>query len=202
MTQAVKLRRQILRLALCAGLLFLAIGIHASAQQTRQQERETAALDRVTKWKIINTAIFVAALGWFAAKYAPRFFNARSSDIQKAIKDATGLKIEADFRYSDIDKKMAHLGEEVEKIRAQAKIEMEREHERVRQQTSVEVDRIHRNAQNEIEALRKEAANGVQLHTAQIALGLAERRLQDRFSEGEPENLVDDFIHLIEHGKN
>ncbi len=186
--------------ALYAGLFLVAANVHAVAQNSQAQE--TAELDRIGPWKLINTGIFVALFAWFLAKKGPQFFNARSADIQKAIKDATGLKIEADFRYSDIDKKMASLGAEVNKIREQAKIEMEREHERVRRQTEVELERISRNAANEIDALRKEASDRVQLHTAQIALGLAERRLQDRFAQGEPDNFLGDFIRLIDRGKN
>ncbi len=191
-------------LGLYIGLLAIT-GHQAFAQQNERQQakaEETAALDRVGPWKLINTGIFAVLLGWFLVKYSPRFFNARSADIQKAIKDATGLKIEADFRYSDIDKRMAHLGDEVNRLREQGNREMEREHERVRQQTESELQRIRQNAANEIEALRKEASDRVQLHTAQIALGLAERRLQDRFSQGEPADLIDDFIRLVDRGKN
>ena len=192
--------RGFLSLALYAGLFLVAANVHAIAQESQAQE--TAELDRIGPWKLINTGIFVAVLAWFLAKKGPQFFNARSADIQKAIKDATGLKIEADFRYSDIDKKMASLGAEVDRIREQAKLEMEREHDRVRQQTETELARIHQNASNEIEALRQEASDRVKLHTAQIALGLAERRLQDRFTAGEPGHFLGDFIHLVDRGKN
>ena len=187
-------------LALYAGLFLVVANVHAIAQDSQAQE--TAQLDRVGPWKLINTGIFVALLAWFLAKKGPQFFNARSADIQKAIQDATGLKIEADFRYSNIDKKMASLGAEVEKIRQQAKVEMEREHDRVRQQTEFELAHIQKNAANEIDALRQEASDRVQLHTAQIALGLAERRLQDRFAQGEPANFLGDFIRLVDSGKN
>ncbi|HEX4167601.1 MAG TPA: ATP synthase F0 subunit B [Bryobacteraceae bacterium] len=178
--------------------LCLATG-QAFAQETPQ---ETAALDRIGPWKLINTAIFVLLLGWFIAKQGPRFFNARSADIQKAIRDATGLKMDADLRYSEIDRRMASLSEEVNKLREQARLESEREHERVRQQTAAEVARIRQNAANEIDALRGEAAKRVQAHTAEIALGLAEKRLRDQFVQGEPNNLVEEFVDLIERGKN
>lgn len=197
-------QRLLLRGTFCVGLLFLSGSIHTFAQesQSQQQADETAALDRVGKWKIINTALFVAGIWWLIAKYAPSFFNARSSDIQKAIQDATGLKIQADFRYSEIDKKMANLAGEIAKIRAQADVEMEREHSRIQHHTELEVERIHQSAPNEIEALRQEAANNLQLQTAQTALAMAEQRLQQRFAQGEPGNPVDDFIRLIERGKN
>jgi F0F1-type ATP synthase membrane subunit b/b' len=181
-----------------AMLFLFALSIQARAQESQ----EAGGHDDLGTWKLINTAIFAALLIWFLAKYAPRFFNARSSDIQKAIKDATGLQIEADFRYSEIDRKMATLSEEVQRLREQGNVEMEREHERIQQQTAHELERIEQNAANEIEALRKEAADRVQLHTAQIALGLAEKRLRDRFAQGEPGSLIDDFVRLVERGKN
>jgi F-type H+-transporting ATPase subunit b len=201
---AISLRRPLPVLVFCLGLLFLSGSVHAVAQesQSQQQTDETAALDRVGKWKIINTAIFVAGMAWLIAKYAPSFFNARSSEIQKAIQDATGLKIQADFRYSEIDKKMANLAGEINKIRAEADLEMEREHKRIQHQTELEVERIHQSAPNEIEALRQEAADNLQLQTARLALELAEQRLQQRFAAGDPGNPVDNLLKLIEGRKN
>lgn len=184
--------------SLQATVFLFVVNIQARAQESQ----EAGGHDDLGTWKLINTAIFAALLIWFLAKYAPRFFNARSGDIQKAIKDATGLQIEADFRYSEIDRKMATLSDEVERLRAQGSAEMEREHERIRQQTAHELERIRQNAVTEIEALRQEAADRVQLHTAQLALALAEKRLRDRFAQGEPAGLMDDFVRLVERGKN
>lgn len=200
-----KIVRPLAILSLYAGLFLCATGSHVFAQEAPTQEKTAegnGSLENLGAWKLVNTAIFAALLGWVLMKYSPRFFNARSGDIQKAIKDATGLKIEADFRYSDVDKKMASLGDEVNKIREQGNVEMAREHERMLRQTEVEIGRIRQNAANEIEALRKEASDKVQMHTAQIAFGLAEKRLRDRFEHGEPAGLIDDFIRLVERGNN
>jgi F-type H+-transporting ATPase subunit b len=171
----------------------------ALLQETPQQ---TAILDAVTLWKIVNTILFVIALGWLLNKYAPRFFNARSRDIQKAIQDATGLRIQAEFRYSEIDRKMATLADEIKRMRAQAAMDMERAHQRVRHETELELEHIRHNTEAEIEALRKEGTDQVRRHTAQLALASAERRLRDRFATQDPTPLIDDFIRLVERGKN
>jgi F-type H+-transporting ATPase subunit b len=193
-------RRRMLWLMLFAGLLCVAGGTRARADELSPEEK--AALDRVGRWKIINFSLFVIGLGYVLVRYSPRFFNARSADIQKAIKDATGLKIEADFRYSEIDRKMATLAEAVKKLREEAAVEMQREHQRVLQQTQEEIAHINRNVAAEAEAFLKEGADRVRRHTAELALGVAERRLQDRFASGEPPELLHDFIHLVERGKN
>jgi F0F1-type ATP synthase membrane subunit b/b' len=191
--------RRFLRFYLVAGLLLSAAAFHAAAEVPNSQE--TAAIDRVTLWKIANTLIFAAGLGYLVARYAPAFFNARSSEIQKAIQDATGLKIEAEFRSSEIDRKMAGLAEEVKRLRQQYADELQREHERFRHETEAEIQHIHHNVGAEIEALRLEGTQHVRRHTAQLALELAERRLQERAALEQQDNLVQDFVDLVERGR-
>jgi F0F1-type ATP synthase membrane subunit b/b' len=193
-----QVRQALLQVTLCVGLAIVALPAHAQESQAQ----ETALLDRVGRWKVLNTAIFVVLLGWFVTKKAPTFFQARSSDIQKAIQEATGLKLEADYRHSEIDRKMANLAGEVQKIREQGEVEMQREHGRIQQDTQTEIERIRHNAANEIEALRQEAADRVQLHTAQLALGQAERSLEERFAHGEPIGSIEDFVRLVQRSNN
>jgi len=199
------LGRRLFWLAFFAALLIVVNPAHAFAQEMNDQQR--AVLDAVTRWKVINTLLFAVGLGWAIWKFAPAFFNARSADIQKAIKDATGLKIDADFRYSEIDKKMANLPQAIRALEQQAEAEMEREHQRILRETDEELARIHGNVEAEIDAFRQEGTDRVRQHTAQVAIELAERRLRDRFSSGasgDPlqKDLLQDFIHLVDRGKN
>ena len=193
------MRGRLLIVALWAVLLLVTGAPHASAQESSAQE--TALLDRVGPWKIINFALFAIGLGLLLAKYAPAFFNARSADIQKAIRDATGLKMDADLRYSEIDRKMATLAQEVKRLRDEAAGEMEREHNRVRQDTAGGIERIHHNVMAEIEAFRQEGMRKVRRQTARAALELAERRIESRGGSGEQDHLLAEFIHLVEQGR-
>lgn len=192
------MRRAITPLLLFTALLLL-FSVRGIQAQTGAQ-KDAAEQESEMKWHVINTAIFAAGLGFAIWKFAPAFFNARSADIQKAIREATGLKMQADLRYSEMDRKMATLGEEVKRMREQARIEMEREHERRRQETADELEHINNSVAAEIQALRSEAASHIRQRTAQLALGLAERRLRDA---GVPSNdgLFQDFIHLVERGR-
>ena len=192
--------RTIIRKFAPVATIGLAVALHLSAAEPTP--RETAVIDAVTKWKIINTAIFAVLLGWFLWKYAPKFFNARSVDIQRAIKEATGLKLDADYRYSEVDRKLATLGEEVNKMRERAQADWQHERDRLRLDADAEINHIHQNVHNEIEAFRLEGVQEVRQHTARLALEIAERRLRDRFAQGEPPEMLQDFIHLVERGKN
>lgn len=178
------------------GLTMLFASICAAGQVPTAPE--TAQLDAVTGWKIANTLIFAIGLGYLIAKYAPAFFNARSAEIQRAIQDATGLRIEAEFRSSEIDRKMASLAEEVKKLRQQYADEMEREHERFRRETEAEIEHIQHNVAAEITAFRLEGTRRVRRHTAQLALESAERRLEQRLASDPQDELLQSFVHLVE----
>jgi F0F1-type ATP synthase membrane subunit b/b' len=166
------------------------------------QERETAHEDDNMVWKIANFVLFAGGIGFFIYKFAPGFFNARSADIQKAIQEATGLKMSADLRYSEIDRKMANLSVEVGRLRAESQAEMEREHARMIAQTKEEIAYIQKSVANEIEALRGEGADKLRVHATQQALAQAEARLRERFASNDQSDLFNDFVRLVERGKN
>jgi F-type H+-transporting ATPase subunit b len=196
------MRRTILSACFFAALLLFIGAGTAGAQQQEEQQKEVTEQNAEMRWHLINTAIFAVGLGFAIWKLAPAFFNARTADIQKAIKDATGLKMQADFRYSEIDRKMATLPDEVKRMREQARVEMGREHERRRQETADELEHINKSVAAEIAAFRAEATSQIRLHTAQSALRMAERRLRESaVPSSANDQFFRDLIHLVERGK-
>jgi F-type H+-transporting ATPase subunit b len=186
---------RVLCLFLLAGFSLLH-GQQAAKPETAQQEDENLI------WKIANFAIFAGGIGYVIWKYAPAFFNARSADIQRAIKEATGLKMDADLRYSEIDRKMADLNSEVAKLRAESQAEMEREYERMKAHTREEIAYIERGALSEIDALRGEGADKLRVHATHQALALAEEQLRERLAASDQKDLVADFLKLVARGRN
>jgi F0F1-type ATP synthase membrane subunit b/b' len=181
--------------------LFMLTGLTLLAAQ-KPAKSESAHEDHNTIWTIANFAVFAGGIGYFVIKFAPAFFNARSADIQKAIKDATGLKMEADLRYSETDRKMANLAEEVDRLRAESQAEMEREYARLRAQTAEEIAYIQRSLGMEIEAQRTEGAAKLRVYATQQALAAAESRLRERLASTDQKDLLADFLRLVERGKN
>lgn len=194
------MRRKILPFCVCAVLLLLVSARGVSAQEEKGQQKDASEQNAEMKWHLINTAIFAAGLGYAVWKLAPAFFNTRSADIQKAIQEATGLKMQADLRYSEIDRKMATLGEEVKRMREQARSAMDREHERRRQETADELDHINKSVAAEMQAFRAEASMQIQHRTAQLALRMAESKLRESASASANDGLVQDVIQLVERG--
>lgn len=166
----------------------------ASGQDAAEEQNEFS-------WHLINSVIFAAVLGYGIWKFAPGFFNARSEDIQKAIKDATGLKLQADFRHSEIDRKMATLPDEIRRMRDVSQGAMDREHQRRRDETARELQNIENSLRAEVAAAEEDAAEQIRSRTAALAIELAERRLRERGPGGTGKDVVGDFIRLVERGQ-
>ena len=194
-----RIRRSRLNFGVFA-LLLAGIALPAGAQTAAQ--KDAAEEQTQFTWHLINSAIFAVGLGYALWKFAPSFFNARTADIQKAIKDATGLKLEADFRHSEIDRKMATLPEEIKRMREQSLIEIEREHQRRLEETQRELTHIEDSLQAEIQASRDDGMRLIRQRTARLALDSAERQLRERGAGQTDEGLLGDFIQLVERGKN
>ena len=163
--------------------------------------KEAAQEENEFTWHLINSIIFAAVLGYGIWKYAPAFFNARSEDIQRAIKDATGLKLQADFRHSEIDRKMATLPDEIRRMREVSRVAMDREHGRRRDETARELQHIQDSLRAEIAAAEEEASRQIRRRTAALAIESAERRLRERGPGGTGKDVVGDFIRLVERGQ-
>lgn len=191
------IRRRLIEGLVCAGLLCGVSG-HSFAQGTETHQKEPE--NTLAPWRVANTFIYAVLLFYFIRKYGPAFFQARTADIQKAIKAATGLKLEADFRYSEADRKMATLSQEIQRIREEYSRELDREHQRMRRDTEHEIERLHQNVQNEISAFQKDGMRQVRRRIAQAAIERAEQKLRSGAGPAEPPSLMRDFVQAVEGG--
>ena len=147
------------------------------------------------KW--FNFAVLAVGLGYLVAKHAPAFFNARTEAIQKAIQDATGLKLDADFRSSEIDRKMATLSAEISKLRTEGEAEMQAEQQRLAKETGQSLAQIQRHEAQEIASLEHNARLELNRHTAELAVSIAASRLRERLTTAGQEALVSRFAGQV-----
>ena len=197
------LRRKWLLMALF-GFLAAASTATLWAQEnteTREEKKMEGGGEPDFAWHLVNTAIFAIGIGFALVKLGPSFFNARSADIQKAIRDATGLKMEAEFRSSEMDRKMATLPQEVEKMREQSRQEMEREHARRRAETAQELKNIEARLAADVDGMRAEGAMQIRRRATQAAVERAEQRLKEQPSSESDPALVGDFVRLVQRGR-
>lgn len=191
------LRGLMLFTALCAPVAFAADEAAGNSDASSQSSEEAGG-SLTLKW--VNFGILAIGLGYLLRKSVPAFFSARTDQIQKAIKDATGLKLDADFRASEVDRKLATLGVEVDKLRAESQVEMAAEHERLRKETELAVSRIMQHVTQEVASLRQNSAKELRRHVADLATSIASSRLRDHLTADEQSQLVRSFADGVRGG--
>lgn len=177
------------RALLAAMLLFGSTAIYA--QEKAAQEPVTK--DEMLVWKWANFVILAAGAGYLLSKHMPPFFKSRTGDIQKDITEAQATKQAADKRAAEMDARLESLSADIEKFRAQSRIEMEREAARIRQDTAHQIEKLQKQAEQEIELSGTIASRELHAYASKLSLDLAEQRIRTRLDASTEAGLVDDF---------
>lgn len=145
-------------------------------------------------WKWANFALLAIGLGYMLVKLLPKTFTDRTAAIQKDIKEAQRLKADAEKRAAEVERRVALLGVDIEKFRAEAAGEMAAEGERIRLETADRIRRLEDQAALEIETAGKIARKDLSRYSAELALKLAEERVRARLDSSSESALVDSFV--------
>ena len=171
----------------------LLVFLFATSMFAQEQGEAPLTRDEWLVWKWANFAILAAGAAYVINKHAPSFFKSRTTDIQKDITEAQATKQDAEKRAAEMDARLKTLGAEIEKFRAQSKIEMEQEAARIRQETSHYIERMQKQAEQEIESAGNLAGRELREYAAKLALDLAEQRIRTRLDAATEAGLVEDF---------
>lgn len=150
--------------------------------------------DPLTKWKWVNFFILGGGLGYLIAKNAGPFFASRSREIRQGIGDAQKMREESEAQAAEMDARLRNLGADIEALRASAREEAAAEGERIRRDNERDFAKIQAQAEQEIASASKGAQTELKRYTAELAVGLARRKVQDRMSSADQDALVRDFV--------
>jgi F-type H+-transporting ATPase subunit b len=183
-------------------LLALALGLAIASAALPQEPAGTGGSNPTSAqaapsiwWNWVNFAILAAGLGYLAAKHAPSLFQARSQEIQQALGDAEKIMKDAQAQAAAIDLRLKNLEVEIENLRQSARAEMAAEGERVRRETEKHLARIQEQSIQEIHLMTRGALDELRKYSADLAIGLAQQRIQARLSPDVQQNLVDGFLN-------
>jgi F-type H+-transporting ATPase subunit b len=186
-----------LALCICFGLVLSATlpmaAQHETAAHGTQPEQQPSPI-----WLWANFAILAGALGYLIKKKAGPFFQSRSEEIRKGISEAATLKADAEARAAAIEQRMAGLEADIRDLRAQATEEINAEGERVTRETEQAIARTTTQAEQEIAAAAKSARLELKAYSAELALGLAEKKIRSRLTPGADAELLDEFLKGLE----
>jgi F-type H+-transporting ATPase subunit b len=198
------MRRPARYAVLSACLLLGAAWIPARAQSSATKAAETGEYEPATRsegkaegvsafWAWANFAILVGALGYLIAKKGGPWFASRSLAIRKEIADAEEIRLSAQARAAEVDRKLAGLQADMETLRAEVRREQAAETERVQKQTEADMERIQEHAASEIDAAGKAARLELKRYAAQLAIDLAEQKIRRQMTPELQAALVENF---------
>jgi F-type H+-transporting ATPase subunit b len=153
-------------------------------------------------WKWGNFLILFGGLGWYLRQPLREFLETRSRLIEEGLASGRLARESALKQMSEIENRMARLDDEVLALRAQAVKEAEEERARILEAAKIEAQKILEVAHREIEGLKKSARLELKAHVADLAVKLAEERLQKSVGSEENKRLVVRFIDSLETAKN
>jgi F-type H+-transporting ATPase subunit b len=93
-----------------------------------------------------------------------------------------------------VDRRLANLESEIASLRAHSQQEAEAETQRLVQHTAAEIARIQARAEQEIVSAGKAARLELKRHAAELAIGLAERKIRARLTPETQDALVRGFV--------
>jgi len=186
---------QVIRRAILATVLGLALASLALPQESPGQKQEAEQGDPWIWWKWANFIILAGGVGYLIAKNVPPLFQKQSSEIQNALQEAAKAKEEAAAYAAGIEARLANLQSEIEKLRTSALSEMSDENERIRRETEHHLQRIREQTAQQIDLLTRAATGELRKYAAELAVDLAEKRIRSQMNPALQQNLAENFLH-------
>ena len=193
------------RVACAAFAFFLGASLmpaqepHAEAsEQTTHAKGEGGNLGS-SIWAWANFAILAGVLGYVISKKGGPWFASRSQSIRQGIAEAEDIRAKAEASAAEVDRRLASLETEIEKLRANARQEQAAEAERIRAQSAADLSRIRETATREIESASKGARLELKRYAAQLAVDLAEQKIRRQMTPQLQSTLVENFARDLEH---
>jgi F0F1-type ATP synthase membrane subunit b/b' len=144
--------------------------------------------------KIVNFAIFAVGIGFLLIKV---LFPALK-DKQRAILDSLGAASkradEAKAKAAEVDKRISGLQAEIDSLRVQARSEMEQESVRFSEETKAMLAKVEQSAELEMTSAVKAAKQELRGYAADLAVGLAYKKIEARMDDAAQSALVDRFV--------
>jgi F-type H+-transporting ATPase subunit b len=133
---------------------------------------KTAVLYEVINFLIIALAVFVPLF-----RFLPRYLRNRKAKLRSDLEQARKVTEDANSRLSAVEAKLASLGEEIQKFRAEVEAEALQDEARIRASIGEESARIVEAAEQEIGQAAAQARRGLRTFAADLAIDKAVKKL-------------------------
>jgi len=178
--------------------IFAALLVTSALAAAPEAKGQAEAPDTLMPWKVVNFAVLAVALGYLIYKKGGPFFAARGEGIRRGLEDAAKANREATARYAEMERRLANLGAEIEKLKERACQESGGEVERMRAQTARELQKISEQTEQDVGALAKAARQELRTYAAELAVSLAEKRIRERLTPDSEKALLGGMLRDLD----
>ena len=148
-------------------------------------------------YRVFNFAIVVGILVYYLAKPLKKALSGRRDDIAKALAESEQVKLAAEAKFAEYDKKLATANAEIAEISTAIKREGELEKEKIiasARETAVKIEQdAEKAAALEIAKARKE----LQTEAVRLAVELADELLKTNFTSEDDTRLIDEYMQKV-----
>ena len=148
---------------------------HDSGAPKEVQEEHDEVAARAAE--ILNFAIVVLGIGIPLFKFLPKYLTNRAAKLRDDIESARKVTEDANTRLSAVEAKLASIGEEIAKFRAEVERESTQDEARIKATLEEESTRIVASAEQEIGVAAAQARRTLRHFAADLAIDQAAKQL-------------------------
>jgi F-type H+-transporting ATPase subunit b len=163
-------------------------GEHAA----EEGEHGNPVLDMIAR--LVNFAILAGTLVYFLKSPIAKHLVDRGAQIRSDLVKASEMRASAATQLAAVEQKMAALPGELDALRETGAEEVAAEEARIRQAAEAERARLLEQARREIDAQLKLAERALLARTADLAVGIAAKRVESTISAEDQARLVDQYL--------
>lgn len=148
--------------------------------------------------KVINFVVLVGGLIYFLRNPLGNFLEGRTKYLDHALRDAKDSRVEAEKKQQEMETRLKKIGREMEHIRREAKTEGKMIQERILQEAKAGANRLKLLSRQEIEMLTQAGIREIKQYAAELAIALAQERIQSKIKKEDQSLLIDRSIERLE----
>lgn len=149
-------------------------------------------------WHLVNLALILGVLIYFARRPLQNFMAERRTSIEQSLASAKQELATAEARLAECNARVASLDREIEEIKSNVRAQAESERDRLLADAHAAADRIRRDAVVAVEQEGRRARTALREEAAEIAVRLAGDLLKRQVGDADRARLVDEFVASVE----
>jgi F-type H+-transporting ATPase subunit b len=173
--------------------------IEASHEEPGAEVEEHAPSVNYTEFaaSILNFVLWLAIFVFLLRKPVTAFLTSRRRAVVEGLEEAARLKDEAEKKFTEYSDKLAHLDEELQKLRQEMIQAGESERDRIIAEAETRAARMRKDGQFLIDQQMKQLKADLTREAIEAAVGAAEEVLRRETSISDQERLAQDYLANI-----